>query len=176
MLLLVQAYRHHVRLVGQDIRRHQAGIGEQANVNVIGVLLGFILKLGHSGKLPELGVAVQQPGQLRVSMNVALDKEQAFVQVDAAGQQQGVSFQGVFTELGRVLPHRDSMQIRQGENTVIVILKAYPVSQGAYIIAQGDSAAGLDRAENYFFTLRSVRCFHGKGLLILIRLQAVRES
>ena len=35
MLLLVQAYRHHVRLVGQDIRRHQAGIGEQANVNVI---------------------------------------------------------------------------------------------------------------------------------------------
>lgn len=38
-----QAYRHHVRLVGQDIRRHQAGIGEQANVNVIGVLLGLSL-------------------------------------------------------------------------------------------------------------------------------------
>ena len=57
-----------IRLVQQDVRRHQAGVGEQAGIDVVGVLGGFVLKLGHAGELAELGVAVEHPGQLGVRL------------------------------------------------------------------------------------------------------------
>ena len=40
-----------------------------------GMLCGFVLELRHAGKLSELGVAVENPGQLRVGGHVALNKK-----------------------------------------------------------------------------------------------------
>ena len=54
MLFLVGADRHVIRVVEQDIGRHQARVGEQAGVDVVGVLCGFILELRHAGELAEL--------------------------------------------------------------------------------------------------------------------------
>ena len=39
MLLLVRAHRHIVRLVQQNVRRHQRRIGKQTEIDVVGVFL-----------------------------------------------------------------------------------------------------------------------------------------
>ena len=57
MLALVLAYGHQVRLVEQDVRRHEHRVGEEAGGDVVGVLLGLLLELGHAAELTELGAA-----------------------------------------------------------------------------------------------------------------------
>ena len=64
VLLLIRSHRHQIRLVKKNIRRHKAGIGKQSGIDIIRVLSGFILKLGHTGKLAKLGETFQHPGQL----------------------------------------------------------------------------------------------------------------
>ena len=117
------------------------------------MLLGFILELGHAGKLPELGVAVQKPGQLRVGVHVALDKEQAFVQVDAAGQHQRVGREGVGLELLRVLADSDGVLVDDAVGAVVLVLQRAPVFDRTQVVAQGECAAGrLDAGD--LFALR----------------------
>ncbi len=161
VLLLVRAHGDVVRLVQQDVRGHQAGIGEQAGVDVVRVFLGFILELGHAGELPKLGVAVQNPGQLGVLRHLALDEKDALLQVDAHGQQHGVAIQHVFPQGGGLLPDGDGVQVRQAVNALVLILQAHEILQGPQVVAQGEGARGLDQAEDPFFLL----CFHCDSLL-----------
>ena len=81
MLLLIRTYRHNIRLVQQNIRRHQAGIGKQPGIHIVCVLLGLVLKLGHTGQLAKLGVAVQQPAQLGMGGHMGLDKHNTLVRI-----------------------------------------------------------------------------------------------
>ena len=56
MLCLVGPHRHIVRLIQQNIRCHQRGIGEQTRVDVIRVFGGLVFELGHAGQFPEQGI------------------------------------------------------------------------------------------------------------------------
>ena len=85
MLALVFSHGHQVCLVEQDVRRHEHRIGEETGGDVVGVLLGFLLKLGHAAELAELGAAAQHPTELCVLGDMALDKHDAFLGVQAAG-------------------------------------------------------------------------------------------
>ena len=159
MLLLVRTDGYEIGLVKQNICRHQARVSEEAGVDVVCMLCGFVLELRHTGELAELCVAVEHPGQLRMGGNVALNEEDTLLRVNAAGEKQGVRLQRVFAEFRRILPYRDGVQIRQRENAVIFVLQGDPVLESAEIIAQGDGAARLDRAENDLFAL----LFHNKS-------------
>ena len=76
MLLLVLSHRHHVRLVDENVRRHQRRVGKEPGVDVFRVLCRFILELGHPGKFPELGVAGKAPSPVpRAGWHLALDKD-----------------------------------------------------------------------------------------------------
>ena len=161
MLLLVGAHGDVIRLVQQNVRGHQAGVGEQAGVDVVGVLSGFVLKLGHAGELAELGVAVEHPGQLGVLRHLALDEEDALFQVDAHGQQQGVGLQHVLAQGGGLLAHGDGVEVRQAVDAFVIFLQADKILQGPQVVAQGEGARGLDQAEDPFFLL----CFHCDSLL-----------
>ena len=55
MLLLILSDGHEVRAEKKDIRRHQHGIGEKARIDIILVFSGFILELGHSVQLADIG-------------------------------------------------------------------------------------------------------------------------
>ena len=48
VLFLVHANGHYIRLIKQNVRRHQHGIGEKPRVDVVGVFLTFVLKLRHA--------------------------------------------------------------------------------------------------------------------------------
>ena len=101
MLLLVGSYRHHIRLVKQNVRRHQNRIGEQPRVYIVHMPCGLVLKLGHAGKLAKLGIAAEKPRKLRVGGHLALDKQQALLRVNAAREQNGIGADNLLAELRR---------------------------------------------------------------------------
>ena len=119
---------------------------------------GFIFKLGHTGKLPEQRVACQDPPQLRMVMYMALDKQQALLGIDTAGQQQSKSFQTLLAQFYCFLAYRQGMQIRNKIGALIILLQLLPVAHRADIVAQRENAGGLDTAENNLFLFRFL-CF-----------------
>ena len=150
MLLLVLPHRHEVGLVEQDIGGHEAGVGEQAGVDVVGVLGGLVLELGHAGQLPEHGVAVQHPAQLRVLVDVGLDEDGVLGRVQAAGDVGGDLGQGAAAELGRVLADGDGVQVGHEPVAVKLVGQLPPVLDGPQVVAQVQVSAGLDAGEEHF--------------------------
>ena len=128
MLLLVFTYRYLVGLIQQDVRRHQHRIVEQTGVDVFRVARGFILELGHTAQLAEIGVAVQRPAQLRVLRHVRLNENGALLRIDAAGQVQRQGVQGGFTQLLRILTRGNRMEIDDAVNAMVLILHADPLT------------------------------------------------
>ena len=167
MLLLVLTHRDQVGLVEQDVRRHQHRVGEQAGGDVVGVLFGLVLELGHAGQLPKLGVAAQHPGQLGVLGHVALDEDDAPDRVQAAGDILGQLLQGAPAQQGRVLADGDGVHVHDAVDAVVLILKGDPVLDGSHIRAQGQIAAGLDAAEDALAG-GGVGLLHGKDLVSVV--------
>ena len=61
VLALIHANRNKIGLVQQNVCRHQNRIGEQTDIDVVRMLGGFVLELGHAGSLAEHGEAVEHP-------------------------------------------------------------------------------------------------------------------
>ena len=151
MLLLIAAHRHQVRLIEQNIRRHQSRIGEQARVDVVCIFGGLILELGHPGELTEHGVAVQHPAQLSMGGNVRLHKQHVLLRVQSAGDVGRQLGQGMAAQLRRHLPHGNGVHVRQHIIAVVFICQSGPVLDGTQIRPQRQVAGGLNTAENPLF-------------------------
>ena len=150
VLLLVFTHRHIIRLIQQNIRRHQGGIGKQTAVDVVCVFGRLILELGHPGQFAEHGIAVQHPAQLCMLVNVALDKQGILLRVQAAGNVLSQLLQGPPAQICRILPDRDGVQIRHEIITVKGISPLRPVLDGAQVRTQGQVTGGLDAGEHPF--------------------------
>ena len=159
MLLLIRADGHHVALIEQNIGRHQRGIGEQAGVDVVGVPGGLVLELGHAGQFAHIGDAVEDPAQLGMAGNVALEINQALVGIKADGQEQTHDLQAVLAQLRGILPHGQRVQIDHGKQAVVLILQQLEIAQRADIVAQRERAGGLDAAEKPLFAF-NLSLFH----------------
>ena len=147
VLLLIFAHGDLMRAVDQDIRRHQHGIGEEAGVYVIRVLCGFILELGHAGKLAHVCGAAKQPRKLRVLVNVALDEERAPFGIDAAGDEQRRHRAGLLPQFVGIVPHRKRVHIRDHIIAVfIILLHELPVAESPDVVAERWNARRLDAA------------------------------
>lgn len=107
VLLLVAADGDVVRLVEQNVRRHQCGVGEQTAVDVLCVLGALVLELRHARELTEHGVAVEHPAELRVRGDMALDKERVLFRIQAAGNVLRELLNGAPAQVGGVLAHGD---------------------------------------------------------------------
>ena len=151
MLLLISTHRHQVRLIQQDIRRHQHRISKQARGDVVRVLLGLLLELGHAAQLAELRIAAQDPGQLRVLGHMALNEHDVLLGVQAAGNILGKLCHGPAAQLRRVLANGDGMHIHDAIDAIIFILQVHPALDRAHIRSQGQLTAGLDSAEDSLF-------------------------
>ena len=127
VLLLILAHRHQIGLVQQNVRRHQSGIGEQTAVDVVRILGGLVLELGHAAQLAEHGVAVQHPAQLRVLVDMALDKQGVLFRVKAAGDVLCQLLQRPSAQVSRILTHGDGMKVSHEIEAVIVVGAFRPV-------------------------------------------------
>src|ERR1017187_9207891 len=78
VLALVVADGDEVGLVEQDVGRHEDRVGEQAEPGrLLAVFARLVLELGHPGQLAHAGGALEQPGQLGMLMDMALDEQGA---------------------------------------------------------------------------------------------------
>ena len=150
MLLLILSYGHQVRLVQQNVCRHKAGIGEEAAVDVVGVLGGLILELGHTAQFSKHGVALQHPAQLRMLVHMALNKEGVLLRVQATGNVLGQLLQCPAPQVCRVLPDGDGVKVCHKVKAVIFLCPLGPVFHGTQITAQGQVSGGLDAGEHSF--------------------------
>ena len=159
MLLLILAHRHQIRLIQQNVRRHQHGVGKQARCNVIGMLLGLGLKLGHAAEFTELGIAAQYPAQLRVLGHMALDEHDILLGVQTAGNILCQLVDAALAQQGRLLTDGNGVHIHDAVQAVKLILQCHPILDGTHIRAQCQFTGGLDAAENPLFLL-----FHNNDL------------
>ena len=130
VLLLILAHRHQIRLVQQNVRRHQAGVREQAAVDIVRILGGLVLELGHPAQLAEHGIALQHPAQLRVLVHMALDEKGILLRVQAAGDVLGQLLQGTPPQIRRVLPDGDGVKVCHKVEAVIFLCPLGPVFHG----------------------------------------------
>ena len=151
MLLLILSHRHQIRLVQQDIRSHQAGVGKQAAVDVVRVLGRLILELGHPAQLTEHGVALQNPAQLRVLVHMALDEQGVLLRIQAAGDVLSQLLQSPPPQIRGILPDGDGMEVCHKVEAVVFLRPLSPVFHGTQIAAQGQIAGGLDAGEHPLF-------------------------
>ncbi len=83
MLHLVPSNRNDIRLIQQNIRRHQNRICKKTGINVIRMFRSFILILRHTVQFPHIGKAIQNPGKFGVSGNVGLVINTIFLRVES---------------------------------------------------------------------------------------------
>ena len=133
VLLLILPHRDEIRLIEQNIRRHQHGVGKQARGDVVGVLLGFGLELGHAAQLTELRIAPEHPAQLRVLRHMALDKHDILLRIQTAGDVLRQLVDAPAAERGRILPDGDGVHVDDAVQAVVVVLQVDPVFNRAHI-------------------------------------------
>ena len=174
MLLLILAHGHIVRLVEQDVSGHQAGVGEQTCVDVVGVLGALVLELGHPGQLPEHGVAAEHPAQLGVLGDMALDEQGVLFRIQAAGNVLRQLLHGAPAQVSGSLTHGDGVQIRHKIVTVKGFRPFRPILDGTQVRAEGQITAGLDTGKHDFFFIHVNTTFfpfprakaHRQGILL----------
>ena len=147
VLLLVDAHGDYIGLVEQDVGGHQHGISEESGINVVGVLLGLILELGHAGELTEAGEAVEQPCQLGMLLDVGLDVEGVLLGVKTAGHVEGEGLVGAAAKVGGHLTDGDGMLVHHAVEALILLGVGREILDGTKVVADGQVSAGLDAGE-----------------------------
>ena len=150
MLALILADGNIVCLIQQDIRRHEAGIGEQSAVYIVGVLCALILKLRHAAELAEHGVAIEYPAKLCMLVNMALQEQNVLFRVYAAGNVLGKLLEAAAAQQLRILAHGERVQIGHEIIAVKFICSCAPVLHGSQIIAEVKIARGLNARQHAF--------------------------
>ena len=137
MLLLILPHRDIIRLVEENIRRHKSGIGKKAAVDVILIFGGLILELGHTAELTEHGVAVENPAQLGMLVNMGLNEEGILFRIQATGDVLGQLLQCPPAQCRRVLTDSNRVHIRHKIVTVKRLGPLRPVLDGPQVGTQG---------------------------------------
>ena len=144
MLLLIVTDRDKVRLVEEDIRRHQCRISKQTAVDVLRILCGFVLKLGHTAQLAEHSIAIEHPTQLCMLVYMALYKQSILLRIQTAGNVLSKLLQSAATQVCRSLTDSDGMHIRHKIKAFKSIGTGTPVLDRTQVIAQMQITAGLN--------------------------------
>lgn len=148
VLLLVLAHRNKIRLIQQDIRRHQRGIGKQAAVDIVGIFCTFILELRHAAQLAEHGIAVEHPAEFCVLMHMALDEQHVLLRVQTAGDILRQLLHCAATQVCRVLPDGNGVKVRHKVIAIEFLCTVAPVPDRAEVGAERQVARRLDAGKH----------------------------
>ena len=143
VLPLVVADRDEARVVKKDVGGHQRRIGEKPRAGALALLAALLLELRHALEPTQWDEALQDPRELGVRRDVRLDKH-GLVFPDPTGLEDGGKVQRVLPKSGRVLWHRDRVEIHDAEDVLVAILVTHPVANRAEVVADMEATAGLD--------------------------------
>ena len=150
MLLLILADWHEIRLIKQNIRRHERGIREKTEIDVFGRFLALFLELRHTARFAELRVAIEHPGKLRVLRNVRLHEQNALFGIESDCEKERDEIVSATAQILRDVVHRDCVHIRHGVNTPVLVLQSYHIFQRADVVSELQITRGFERAVHDF--------------------------
>ncbi len=149
MLALVLPHGHAVGLVDEDVGRLEHRVGEEPHRDGGLLLLGrLVLELGHPPELAEGGQAAEDPRELGVLGHVGLGEERGPIGVDSRRDQDGGQVQRRGPQRGRVLGHRDGVEVHDHDERVVLVLIGHPLTDGADVVAQVHLTRRLDAGEH----------------------------
>ncbi len=151
MLRLIVAHRHDRGLVDQNIRGHQHRILQQPVADrFLRLRLRFVLR--HPFQPAHRRHAGQHPREFGVLRHRRLHHDGRVLRIDARRQEQRRRFQDLRAQLGRLLIHRDGVQIDDAEDALVVALDLDPILQRTQIVSNMQIAGRLNAGED--------ACFH----------------
>ena len=161
VLALVVADGDAVGVVEEDVGRHQGGIGEKAGAHG-GLAAGLLLELRHPSQLAVRGGALEEPRELGVLGDVALQEDRAQPGVEPDGEQAGGRLEGLDPQLlGWGRAHAaEGVEVDDAEHGLVGPLSFNPLAEGADVVAEVERAGGLHTGED--------PC-HGKNLVAKAR-------
>jgi hypothetical protein len=149
VLTLVLAYRHSVGVVGEDVGRHEARVGEKADPRrLVTAFSGLVLELGHPRELPETRGAFHQPRELGMRRNVALQEQRARLGIQPSGEEQSGHRQRRLAALGGITGHGQAVQVNHAVVAVTQVLVLHPIADSPEQVAQVRFACRLYTREN----------------------------
>ena len=113
----------------------------------------LIFELRHPAELAEHRIAVENPAQLGVRRDMALDKECILPGVQAARDILCELLQGPPPQVSRVLAHRNSVHVRHEIKAVKAISALSPLLHRPQIIAEMQVPGWLNPGQHHFFML-----------------------
>ena len=141
---LILANRHHARLRQQNVGRLQDRVGEEAVVDVVG-LLRLLLFIGRSALDPAHGRdGHQDPGELLHLGAMALHKEGALVRVEAKGNERRGHLARLAPQLLAVVHAGKGVVINDAVDGLVVLLQRHVIADGAQVVPQVRRPARLD--------------------------------
>ena len=150
MLLLVLADRHMRGAIDQNVGRHQVRIGVEPDRGVLAVLAGLLLELGHAVEPAHARDAIEHPGELGVLGDLALVEDDVLLRIDAAGEERRGHLARRARQFGRILPHRDGVQVDHAIDAVVALLQRDEFGDRAEIIAEVQIAGRLHAGKHAF--------------------------
>mmetsp|Transcript_17257 Transcript_17257/g.53057 ORF Transcript_17257/g.53057 Transcript_17257/m.53057 type:complete len:397 (+) Transcript_17257:2011-3201(+) len=134
VLALVLAHGHQARLVQEDVRGHEDRVVEEADSHIFALLRLFLFILDHALEPVERRHAVQEPAELRMRRDVALDEDGALRGVDARRDVERRRVERLLAQLLRVMGRGDGVQVDDAKQAVVVVLELHPLADRAEII------------------------------------------
>ena len=160
---LVLADRHERRLVDDDVGRLQDGVGEQAVVDVVGLLLALLLVGRRPLEPADRGHRGEQPGELGHLGPVTLDEQRAAVGIEAEREQRGGHLAGPRAQDIGVVRARQRVVVDDAVDRLVLGLEPDVVADGAEIVAEMDDPGRLDAREDPRVARPAPRAARGQG-------------
>ena len=134
VLALVVADGDLLGLVQKDVRCHEDGVGEQAHAVAL-LALGLLLEGDHARELAVGSDALEQPVELCVVGDLALDEDRADLGVEARGEVAREQVRRVLTQGVRLDVQGERVQIHDAVVRVAVLLLD-PAPQRPEVVAE----------------------------------------
>ncbi len=149
VLALVVADRHLGRPVGEHVGGHQHRVIEERRRGQLARGPGLFLELGHAVEVAVGRHRRQQPGQLGVLADVGLAEEDAALRVEPGGEQDRGGVEDALPQVGRVVRHRDRVQVDDAEDRRLApVLPLDVLADRADVVAEVLAAGRLDAGED----------------------------
>lgn len=148
VLNLILAYGNSACFVEENVGSLEDRIGEEPDVDVLLVLAGLLLKLGHPGQIPEHGYRSEHPGQLGMFWDFALDKKRALARVETGGDIGDGGFEDSSRHLAGFIGDGRGVMVDDAEEAFVVVEELDPVGDGTEVVPDVDFARRLDAGEN----------------------------
>ncbi len=113
----------------EDVGRHERGVGQEARIDVVGLLACLVLEGSGTLQLPEVGVHIEVEVELQHLTHIALHVDGRLLGVDPTGQILGQDRIGRAYDVVGMGVGRQRVPVCDEEEAIVLLLH---LDEGAY--------------------------------------------